>query len=111
MDQRIIDLYDAFTHGAMSRRHFLDRLTGIAGSAAAAAALLPLLQSNYALAENVQEADPRISTETMPIAGVQGLSGYLVKPKAGTKNPAVIVIHENRGLNPHIKDIARRLGT
>lgn len=111
MDQRIVDLYDAFTHGAMSRRHFLDRLAGMAGGAAAATALLPLLQNNYAVAQTVQEADPRIATETVPIAGVQGLNGYLVKPKAGAKSPAVIVIHENRGLNPHIKDMARRLGT
>jgi carboxymethylenebutenolidase len=111
MDQRIIELYDSFTHGRMSRRAFLDRLAVLAGGAAAATALLPLLQSNCALAETVAESDARITTETFAIPTVQGLSGYLVKPKAGTRNPAVLVIHENRGLNPHIKDVARRFGT
>jgi carboxymethylenebutenolidase len=111
MDQRIIDLYDDFTHGALTRRAFLDRLATLAGSTAAASALLPLLQNDYALAQTVPEADPRITTETFAVPGAQGLSGYLVKPKAGGKRPAVIVIHENRGLNPHIKDVTRRLGT
>jgi carboxymethylenebutenolidase len=111
MDQRIIDLYDDFTHGALTRRAFFDRLATLVGSTAAARALLPLLQNNYALAQTVPEADPRITTETLAIPGVQGLNGYLVKPKAGGKRPAVIVIHENRGLNPHIKDVTRRLAT
>jgi len=112
MDQRIIDLYDDFTHGGMSRRSFLDRLAALAGSSAAAAALLPLLQNNYAMAQTVQESDPRITTEMVDIPGAQGLKGYLVKPKdAAGKLPAVIVIHENRGLNPHIKDVTRRMAT
>jgi carboxymethylenebutenolidase len=112
MDQRIIDLYDDFTHGVMSRRSFLDKLAALAGSTAAASALLPILQNNYAMAQTVQESDPRITTETVDIPGAQGLKGYLVKPKAGgDKLPAVIVIHENRGLNPHIKDVTRRMAT
>lgn len=112
MDQRIIDLYDDFTHGGMSRRSFLDKLTALAGSTAAAAALLPFLQNNYAQAQTVQENDPRITTETVDIPGAQGLKGYLVKPKdAPGKLPTVIVIHENRGLNPHIKDVTRRMAT
>jgi carboxymethylenebutenolidase len=112
MDQRIIDLYDDFTHGGMSRRSFIDKLAALAGSSAAAAALLPLLQNNYALAQTVQESDPRITTETVDIPGAQGLKGYLVKPKdAAGKLPTVIVIHENRGLNPHIKDVTRRMAT
>jgi len=112
MDQRIIDLYDDFTHGGMSRRSFLDKLAALAGSTAAATALLPILQNNYAMAQTVQESDPRITTETVDIPGIQGLKGYLVKPKAGgDKLPAVIVIHENRGLNPHIKDVTRRVAT
>jgi len=112
MDQRVIDLYDDFTHGGMSRRSFLDRLAALAGSSAAAAALLPLLQNNYAMAQVVQESDPRITTEMVDIPGAQGLKGYLVKPKdAAGKLPAVIVIHENRGLNPHIKDVTRRVAT
>jgi carboxymethylenebutenolidase len=110
MDQRIIDLYDDFTHGGMSRRSFLDKLAALAGSTAAATALLPILQNNYAHAQTVPENDARITTETVDIPGAQGLKGYLVKPKdASGKLPTVIVIHENRGLNPHIKDVTRRV--
>jgi carboxymethylenebutenolidase len=111
VDQRIIDLYDDFTHGGMSRRSFLDKLGALAGSTAAATALLPILQNNYALAQTVPENDQRITTETVDIPGVQGLKGYLVRPKTDAKLPAVILIHENRGLNPHIKDVTRRLAT
>jgi len=112
MDQRIIDLYDDFTHGGMSRRNFLDKLAALAGSTAAATTVLWVLQSNYAKAQTVQESDPRIVAETVDISGVQGLKGYLVKPKdAAGKLPTVIVIHENRGLNPHIKDVTRRVAT
>ena len=111
MDERIIDLYDTFTHGGMSRRTFLDRLVALAGSTAAASALLPVLQNNYAMAQTVPETDPRIAVETVDIPGVQGLKGYLVKPRAGERHPAVIVVHENRGLNPHIKDVTRRMAT
>lgn len=111
MDQRIIDLYDEFTHGTMSRRRFFDRLATLAGGTAAASAMLPLLQSNYALAQTIAESDPRIATETFAVAGVDKLNGYLVTPNAAGRHPAVIVIHENRGLTPHIRDVARRLGT
>ncbi len=111
MDQRIIDLYDDFTHGGMSRRSFIDKLAALAGSTAAATALLPILQNNYAHAQTVPETDPRITAETVDIPGTQGLRGYLVKPKTGDRLPAVIVIHENRGLNPHIKDVTRRMAT
>jgi carboxymethylenebutenolidase len=109
MDQRIIDLYDDFTHGDYSRREFLDRLASLAGSAAAGAALLPLLQNNYAIAQMMPESDPRITAETVDVSGVQGLKGYLVRPKDAGKLPAVVVIHENRGLNPHVKDVTRRM--
>jgi carboxymethylenebutenolidase len=109
MDQRIIDLYDDFTHSDYSRREFLDRLASLAGSAAAGAALLPLLQNNYALAQMMPESDPRITAETVDVSGVQGLKGYLVRPKDAGKLPAVVVIHENRGLNPHVKDVTRRM--
>ncbi|QRM27199.1 dienelactone hydrolase family protein [Microvirga sp. VF16] len=110
MDQRIIDLYDDFTHGGMSRRSFIDKLAALAGSTAAATALLPILQNNYAQAQTIPENDPRITAETVDIPGAQGLKGYLVKPKdASGKLPTVIVIHENRGLNPHIKDVTRRM--
>jgi len=110
MDQRLIDLFNSYTHGGMSRRAFLDRFTAIAGGAAAASALLPLLDYNYAAAETVAESDPRISGQMIDIPGVTGLKGYLVTPKSGGPHGSVVVIHENRGLNPHIKDIARRIG-
>jgi carboxymethylenebutenolidase len=110
MDQRIIDLYDNFTHGGISRRAFLDRLAVIAGSSAAALALLPLLQNDYARAAMVAPDDARLAIETASYdaAGTR-ISGYLARLKSGGKRPAVIVIHENRGLNPHIQDIARRV--
>ncbi|MEJ1158075.1 dienelactone hydrolase family protein [Prosthecomicrobium sp. N25] len=110
MDQKIIDLYDDFTHGGMNRRAFLDRLASLAGGTAAATALLPLLENNYAQAQTVPESDPRITAETVSFpAGAAQVSGYLVKPKAAGRYPAVIVIHENRGLNPHIRDVTRRM--
>jgi carboxymethylenebutenolidase len=110
MDQRIIDLYDNFTHGVINRRNFLDRLAEIAGSSAAALALLPLLQNDYARAAVVAPDDGRLAIDTASY-DAQGtrISGYLARLKANEKRSAVIVIHENRGLNPHIKDIARRL--
>ena len=109
MDQRIIDLYDRFTHGGCSRRDFLERLAEIAGSTAAAVALLPLLQNDYARAATVPPDDARLAIDTVAYdAHGARISGYLARPKAKGKRPAVIVIHENRGLNPHIEDIARR---
>jgi carboxymethylenebutenolidase len=110
MDQRIIDLYDRFTHGGMSRRDFLDRLGELAGSAAAAAALLPLLQNDYAQAAIIAADDARLATERLSYDSPKGkINGYLARPKAKGKRPAVLVIHENRGLNPHLEDVARRL--
>src|SRR5262249_32694673 len=110
MDQRIVDLYDRFTHGGMSRRDFLDRLGELAGSAAAAAALLPLLQNDYARAAIVAAADARLATERLPYGSPQGrIAGYLARPLSKGRRPTVLVIHENRGLNPHIEDVARRL--
>jgi carboxymethylenebutenolidase len=109
MDQKIIDLYDAYTHGGISRRTFFDRLTRLAGSAAAASTFLAGLQNDYAQAQTVQEDDTRITTETVTVPGVSSLEGYLAKPKSGGNAPTVLVIHENRGLNPHIKDVTRRM--
>jgi carboxymethylenebutenolidase len=109
MDQRIIDLYDDFTHGSMSRRKFLDRLTTLVGSAAAATALLPLLQSDYAKAATVAENDPRLAIDKISYDSPKGkINAFLARPKAKGKRPTVIVIHQNRGLNPHIQDVARR---
>ncbi len=108
MDQKIISLFDKYTHGGMSRRDFLDKLGQAAGSATAALALLPLLENNYAQAAVVPENDPRLQITTVEIA--PGIKGLIALPKAATgKLPCVLVIHENRGLNPHIQDIVRRI--
>ncbi len=110
MDQKIINLYDRFTHGGMNRREFLDRLAELAGSTAAAAALLPLLQNDYAQAAVVAPDDGRLAAERIAYDSPKGkIGGYLVRAKAKLKRPTVIVIHENRGLNSHIEDVARRL--
>jgi carboxymethylenebutenolidase len=107
MDQKIINLFDTYTHGGMSRRDFLDRLTLVAG-AGAATTLLPLLENNYAQASIVPENDPRLNLSTIEIApGIKGLLAF--SKEASGKLPTVLVIHENRGLNPHIQDIVRRL--
>lgn len=112
MDQKIIDLYDRFTHGGINRREFLDRLAEIAGSSAAAAALLPLLQNDYARAAMVAPDDARLVSERVAYDSPKGkINGYLVRPKTKGKRPVVLVIHENRGLNPHLEDVARRLAT
>ncbi len=110
MDQRIIDLYDKYTHEGMPRRDFLDRLAQLAGGTGAALALLPVLQNDYARAQTIAENDGRLTAERVEYesAGTK-ISGYLARPKGGQKRPAVIVIHENRGLNPHIQDVTRRL--
>jgi carboxymethylenebutenolidase len=110
MDQRIINLYDRFTHGSVNRREFLDRLAELAGSTAAAAAVLPLLRNDPAKAAVVAPDDGRLAIDTVDYdASGTKISGYLARPKSKTKRPAVVVIHENRGLVPHIQDIARRL--
>src|SRR5439155_4648464 len=101
---------DRFTHGGMSRRDFLDQLAALAGSVTAAAALLSVLQNNYAQAAIVAENDARLAIDRVSYDSPKGkINGYLVRPKAKGKRPVTIVIHENRGLNPHIQDVARRL--
>jgi carboxymethylenebutenolidase len=110
MDHKAIDLYNEYIHGDMPRRSFLKRLAGVAGGAAAASALLPLLEANYAWGQQVAPDDGRLQTERAEYAGVDGpVRGYLAKP-AGQEGrlPGVLVIHENRGLNAHIEDVARR---
>ena len=110
MDQKIISLFDRYTHGAMGRRAFLEQLKSLAGSAAAAAALLPLLENNYAQAALVAEDDSRIKTGTATFPFMAGeIVGYAARPAAEGRFGGVIVIHENRGLNDHIKDVARRV--
>ncbi len=101
MDQRIIDLYGDFTHRHLDRRLFMSRLIQLTGSAAAAAAVLPLIRPNYAKAAMVAEDDPRLDTEFIGHKGASGeVRAYLAKPKGADRLPGVVVIHENRGLNP-----------
>ena len=108
MDQRIIELYDEYTHRPLERRVFLERLGKLAGSAAAALALLPILENDYARAAVVAPDDPGIEAKRVEYPGAAGkVKGYLARPKKGSKLPAVLVIHENRGLNAHIEDVAR----
>ena len=110
MDQRIINLFDEYTHKPLKREEFLKRLASLTGSVAAAMAVLPLLEVNYAEAATVAHHDDRIKTESVTFPGVGiTMKGYLARPAADGKYPAVVVIHENRGLNPHIEDIARRV--
>jgi carboxymethylenebutenolidase len=110
MDQRVIDLYDEYTHAPLDRRVFLERLAKLTGSAAAAAALVPLLEANYARAAIIPPADPRLETGRMTYPGATGdIKAYMARPKGAPKLPAVILIHENRGLNPHIEDVTRRM--
>lgn len=109
--QAMIDAYDEYTHLTLDRRRFMERLTALAGTAAAAAAIAPMLAANSAKAEMIAETDERIKGEDITYPGADGeMKGYLVRPAdASGKLPAVIVIHENRGLNPHIRDVARRM--
>jgi carboxymethylenebutenolidase len=109
MDQKIIDLYDQFTHGGLTRRDFMDRLGKLAGSTAAAVALLLMLQNDYAQAAIVPADDTRLATERVSFDSAKGkIGGYLARPAENGRRPAVLVIHENRGLNPHLEDIVRR---
>jgi carboxymethylenebutenolidase len=112
MDQRIINLFDEYTHKPLSREVFLKKLAMLTGSTAAAISILPLLEVNYAQAATVPLQDDRITTEyiTYDAEGVV-MRGYLAKPKKKGKYAAVMVIHENRGLNPHTEDVARRFAT
>jgi carboxymethylenebutenolidase len=110
MDQRIIDLYDDFTHRHLDRRLFLERLAHLVGSSAVAATLMAALRSNYALAETVAANDSRLATARVVMPGSGGaVNGYLARPKGEAKLPGIIVVHQNRGLNPHIEDVTRRI--
>ncbi|PLK71902.1 carboxymethylenebutenolidase [Rhizobium sp. TH135] len=109
--QAMIEAYDEYTHLTLDRRGFMQRLTALAGSGAAAAAIMPMLAANQANAAMVEETDARLDVSDVTYPGAAGeMKGYLAIPKdAAGKLPAVIVIHENRGLNPHIRDVARRM--
>jgi carboxymethylenebutenolidase len=111
MDKRIIDLYDEYTHESLDRREFLKKLAILAGGTAAAHALLPLLEDNYAQAEVIPRDDPRLGTAYITYPGATGeVRAIFVRPKKEDgKLSGVVVIHENRGLNPHIEDVTRRV--
>lgn len=107
MDQRIINLYDEYTHKPLSRNEFLKRLALLAGSTAAAMALLPMIEVNYAHAAVTPEDD--LFTERITYPGINGdMQAYVARPKDEKKYAAVVVMHENRGLNAHIEDVTRR---
>ena len=108
MDQNIINLYDEYTHKPLSRQEFLRRLALIAGSAAAAMSLLPLLESNYAAAATVKEDDLFTERVTYPGNNKNIMQAYIARPKEMKPYATVMVIHENRGLNAHIEDVTRR---
>lgn len=111
LNQPVIDLYDEYTHAPLDRRDFVKRLAVLVGSSAAAYALLPVLENNYAHAALTEETDSRLSARMLEFDGPSGkLKGYLAQPagKSRKKIGSVLVIHENRGLNPHIQDVARR---
>lgn len=110
MDQRIINLFDEFTHKPLSREEFIKRLSKLTGSVAAALAVLPLLEVNYANAQTVAAQDERLITEKIEYPGASGLmKAYVARLKDGNTLGGVMVIHENRGLNPHIEDVTRRM--
>lgn len=113
-DQELLILFDAYVHGDLDRRGFLDRAQRFAKAGVTAAGLLAALSPNFALGQQVKPDDNRLKTEWVMLpspAGSGQLKGYLARPAAaGTgRLPMVLVIHENRGLNPHIEDITRRL--
>lgn len=106
MNQEIIDLYDEYTHAPLNRNEFIKRLTVLAGSLTAAMSILPLIEVNAAHAA-ITAADD-LETGYISYPGVNGImNAYMAKPRADKKYPAVVVIHENRGLNAHIEDVTR----
>lgn len=111
--QELLDLYDFYAHGKITKRDFLDRAGKFAVGGLTAAMLLNQLSPDYALAQQVQPDDPDIETARITYPSPNGhgeVNGYLVKPAGVTgKLPAILVIHENRGLNPYIEDVARRM--
>lgn len=112
-DQELLDLYDYYAHGKITKREFLDRAGKFAVGGVTAVALLNMLSPNYALAHQVDFTDPDIMPEYIMYPSPNGhgeVRGYLVKPANATGPlPAVVVVHENRGLNPYIEDVARRV--
>jgi carboxymethylenebutenolidase len=113
-DPELLRLFDRYVHGGLSRREFLDGAARFAAGGLTAAAILESLGPNYAWAEQVPKDDKRIRTEYISYPSSEGhgsIRAYVVRPAdARGKLPGVVVVHENRGLNPYIEDVARRLG-
>jgi carboxymethylenebutenolidase len=112
--QELLDLFHLYVHGDVSRRAFLDGAAKYAVGGLTAAAIFEMLKPNYAWAQQVPKDDKRIKTEYATVPSPKGngsIKGYLARPAAGGKVPAILVIHENRGLNPYVEDVARRLAT
>src|SRR6059058_1814536 len=110
--QELLNLFDGYVHGAIGRRAFLHRAQKFAVGGVTAAALFQMLKPNYAWAIQMQPDDKRIKSERQTVQSPDGngsIKGYLVRPANDKKLPVVLVIHENRGLNPYIEDVARRL--
>jgi carboxymethylenebutenolidase len=110
--QEVLNLFDGYQHGFINRREFLDRAAKYAAGGVTAAAMLESLRPNYAWAEQVPKTDPRIRAEYVSYDSPEGygkVRGYLVRPAKEGKAACVVVFHENRGLNPYIEDVARRL--
>jgi carboxymethylenebutenolidase len=108
----VLRLFDGYVHGSINRREFLDKAARYAAGSVGAAAFLEALSPNFAWAQQVKADDPRIKTERVSYPSPKGsgtMKGYLAKPAKEGKAPGVVVIHENRGLNPYIEDVARRL--
>ena len=113
-DQGLLDLFDLYVHGGVSRRQFLDRAKVFAVGGVTAAGLLEALSPQYAEAQQIANDDDRVETDSVEYDSPKGygkVKAYVVRPKgASGKLPGVVVIHENRGLNPYIEDVARRTG-
>src|SRR5580692_10817252 len=112
--QELLDLFHLYVHGEIDRRGFFSGASKFAVGGVTVASLFEALRPNYAWAEQVPKDDARLKTDRLTVPSPQGngkITGYFVRPANATgKLPAVIVIHENRGLNPYIEDVARRLG-
>ncbi|MBN2862801.1 MAG: dienelactone hydrolase family protein [Bacteroidales bacterium] len=110
MDKKITELYSNYRKGNTDRREFLKKLAALTGSTAAALLLLPVLEENEMKAVPLQDGNPDLIAEFIKYPGATGdMRAYLARPKNGIKFPAVVVIHENRGLVPHIQDVTRRM--
>jgi carboxymethylenebutenolidase len=110
VDQKIIELYDDFTHRHLDRRLFIEQVTKLVGSSVLAMTIMAALRSDYARAATIPVDDARLTTQNVSMPGSSGaVKGYLARPKGDAKLPGIVVIHQNRGLNPHIEDVTRRV--